>query len=114
MRTTNLILWTALWAFLLAPAACMMGALSHVCPHSVEIGCGHESACEDDPCDIQVLPRQSGNPGISIDRALRGAVTHPAGVAGPAPALIRIPCLDLAGPPVPDMPVPAAALPLLC
>jgi hypothetical protein len=53
MRT---VLIATLWSLLLAPTACLAGALDHFCPSCPETPCEHEIDCSSDPCNITLVP----------------------------------------------------------
>ena len=114
MMTNATILLALLWTLFLAPSACLSGALDHFCVEDAEEACGHEVGCSTDPCNVAVVLGKSVRGGDSHDELALALV--PAVAASPVrPDLDRA-----AGRPVlfasaqPRLPLPAAALPLLC
>lgn len=67
-RLPSFVLFAAVWTFVGMPALCAGGVLTHpcACPHSQdsdhqeEEGCGHETDCESDPCEVVVARPQEG------------------------------------------------------
>lgn len=68
-------------SFLVVPALCMGGVITHACECDSEIertgdadcghetGCGHEGACPEDPCGIEVLrPEHHGDDIVTISQ----------------------------------------------
>ncbi len=51
-RTITLL--SALWAFSI-PVLCTAGVLVHPCDCESPTGCGHETECSDDPCNVTVI-----------------------------------------------------------
>lgn len=54
-----LLLLFSSWCFLLSPALCEAGWLSHVCLDHADEECGHEEDCVDDPCTESALRPES-------------------------------------------------------
>jgi len=61
-RHCSFLLFTAGWAFIGLPTLCAGGALIHPCDcgHGEEEGCGHETDCESDPCEVVVVRPHDG------------------------------------------------------
>src|SRR3972149_3075250 len=51
-RTITLL--SAFWAFSI-PMLCTSGVLVHPCDCESPTGCGHETKCADDPCNVTVI-----------------------------------------------------------
>ncbi len=94
-----IIIATANWALLVLPCICTGGYLRHACDCAAgadsscceaetecdcddeQTGCGHESSCESDPCEIVVVARQedpSSSIAIGVSPPIRFAATAPA------------------------------------
>jgi hypothetical protein len=56
------------------PVLCIDGLISHPCECGDEIGCGHETDCSDDPCNVTVIV-QNGSSVRAFD--LSELVTSP-------------------------------------
>lgn len=56
MGTMRTVLIVTLWSLVLAPTACLAGALDHLCPSCPETPREHEVHCSTDPCNIIVIP----------------------------------------------------------
>ena len=99
----------ALWTLLIAPATCGGGLLAHACGTDGGPVCGHENDCPEDPCnvahDVTTVAK------TAVKDAATAVALAPSGASSLLPA-----------PPVPHaealvlclLPLPAAALPLLC
>lgn len=111
MRT---VLIATLWSLLLAPTACLAGALDHFCPSCPETPCDHEVHCSTDPCNITVIPmpdsRCKGDLPLDIDLGVHVLVDLD-GIAMPsidAAPFVADPHVSL------PQPLPAAFPPLRC
>mgnify|MGYP001594619423 FL=1 len=51
---STLTLLSACWAFSI-PLLCTSGMLVHPCDCESPTGCGHETECSDDPCNVTVI-----------------------------------------------------------
>ena len=75
MRT---VLIATLWSLLLAPTACLAGALDHFCPSCPETACEHEIDCSADPCNITEVnvadSRFKGDLSLDIDLCVHALV----------------------------------------
>ena len=112
------IKWTLLlalvWTMLLAPSACLSGIFDHFCPCCPEISCGHEVECSSDPCNLILVPvsqvRTSDVSLLDTD--------FPADIPdisdGDTVGLISSPVTLVIVPDTPTLPLPEAALPLVC
>ncbi len=105
----SIILLAFICGLLGVPALCAAGAVLHPCECGESIECGHEDDCSDDPCVDVFAPRESGtdliSPALSAED-LPG--DRPAGAwtderLGYAPLVV----------PLPNLPLPDSALPLL-
>lgn len=50
----SITLLSAFWAFSI-PMLCTSGVLVHPCDCESPTGCGHETECSDDPCNVTVI-----------------------------------------------------------
>ena len=89
---SHLVTLTAIWAFVATPLLCTGGYLEHACECPSEsdaaccpsfadtccpegdAGCGHESACQTDPCEIDVV--KPGRLTDEVDDAGRVSPVH--------------------------------------
>ena len=61
----SVTLFSACWAFSV-PLLCTSGTLVHPCDCESPTGCGHETECSDDPCNVTVIV-QNGSSVRSLD-----------------------------------------------
>jgi hypothetical protein len=114
MKSVLIVPLVAVWALFLAPSACALDVLAHVCPCPEESACGHESECEADPCNIPVVM----NSAVAQENA-SGACDEPAatppGTSFAAAKVLRLQT-DAEDPRlfIPLLAVPTPSLPLLC
>ena len=110
--------WTLLialaWTLLLAPSACQLGMFDHFCPSCTEEACGHEEECSSDPCNLVLVPVSQVR---SSDVSLLDAdfsVDLPDHPDGDYADWVSSPLTQLIVPDTPTLPLPRAALPLVC
>ncbi len=113
MKKIWTLLLIALWMLVLAPVACLSGALTHGCVDHGEDVCGHETDCSDDPCNVFALPLKSrlADESSPTDEA---PLLVPSGATDTGLACAPHDFNGRATPDHPGLLVPAAALPLLC
>ncbi len=114
MGIMKTVLIATLWSLLLAPTACLAGALDHFCPSCPETPCEHEVHCSSDPCNITVVPlpdsRCKGDLSLDIDASVHALVEF-GGIAstpGDAAPFVADPCVSL------PLPLPSGFPPLRC
>ena len=101
------------WILVLVPAACLSGVLGHGCADHGEDLCGHETNCSDDPCHTFTPPLKSrfdDEPLPANDMPL----LDPAGATAADFDCDQRRSGVRTAPDPTSLPVPAAALPLLC
>jgi len=104
----GMFILVAVWTLMAAPLVCGGGLLSHGCPDDGDAACAHESACPGDPCNV-----------VALDGAAKVKVKHDLDAVADAPGIeLTLPSVPRpmapACPEVLQLPLPAAALPLLC
>lgn len=114
MTSKQTLLIAVLWTLLLAPSACLSGAMDHFCPCCPDIACGHEIECSADPCNIVVAPASETR--VEEARAQGSTLEADFPPCFDADSLVRVVDSRLMVPP-PRTHIPAApvsSLPLLC
>lgn len=105
----GIFILVALWTLLVAPATCGGGLLAHACAEESGAACHHENDCPADPCNVAHDVTAVAKTVVKADLTI--TVLTPSGahlVLAPAhPAATATPTLAA-------LPLPAAALPLLC
>ena len=109
-RTITLL--CAVWAFSI-PSLCTSGLLVHPCDCESPAGCGHETECSDDPCNVTFIV-QNGSSARTFDLYELVAVPLDDAPLVAVEATLRSFALRFAEPPGPfDRPHAESDLPLL-
>lgn len=113
MNAKQALFFLVLWALFLSPAACVAGAVDHVCPDDTAIKCGHELHCSADPCNIVFLSTTTVRAEDSLPLESGSATEIPTcpEIDSSIRPVLSLPMVDSLEPPA--LPMPPAALPLL-
>lgn len=114
MKANWTLLIALVWTLFLAPSACLSGVFDHFCPCCPEVSCGHEVECSTDPCNLILVPVSQVR---SSDVSLLDAdisVDLPDFSDGDIVGWVASPVTLVIVPDTPTLPLPEAALPLVC
>jgi len=113
MNMKQALFFLVLWALFLSPAACVAGAVDHVCPYNYALKCGHDFHCSADPCNIVFLSTTVIRAEDSLPPESSPAVEIPDCSDADSTDRRELSLLVIDTLEMPSLPMPTSALPLL-